>query len=384
MGLLDSKAILNGAIGRVVGYVIGAFFIAVCSAFGFGPPRWAAFIVSGLPFITPLAAQIVFVMLALTTFALLVLVFLRHRPSEPKPSEAEMERRHRFMEAVYQVGEPPLPVPEGPVQVSGWKHPGEALEEFTDPEVREARDKALDDYFRREQSTRALEDKIRAWDEQYSDGKTANDEQRDHRRRMRTALELGALSWDVSKTEAREGWNMLRLNLVRKLSHGILIAKGFRFPHVAGNREVEIPASEWRILDLDDAKASATRSGSDEIVYFGIEMRHTHEPPPRSEIVKRLWELRKKGVELRNSPPRSFDGGRWLEKYNKWRKDVLQQAQLLSLSFREHLETLNEMGPIPSNVPKTDSLSMHYVQIASEIIRRMEDYLKREMDEKEH
>jgi hypothetical protein len=60
-----AKAFVAGFLGKLA----GALFIAICLALGFGPDRWAKFIVTGFPtWVTPGLAQAVFATLAAITF----------------------------------------------------------------------------------------------------------------------------------------------------------------------------------------------------------------------------------------------------------------------------------------------------------------------------
>jgi hypothetical protein len=57
--------------GGFVGKILGALFIAICLALGFGPTEWASFMIAELPtWVTPTAARMAFLSLAaITAFA---------------------------------------------------------------------------------------------------------------------------------------------------------------------------------------------------------------------------------------------------------------------------------------------------------------------------
>ena len=64
---------IKAGIGALVGKLLAALFIAICAAFGFGPDKWAAFLVEGLPtWITPIKVRIAFLILASLVFYLLL------------------------------------------------------------------------------------------------------------------------------------------------------------------------------------------------------------------------------------------------------------------------------------------------------------------------
>jgi hypothetical protein len=75
-----AKAFAGGFFGKLA----GALFIAICLALGFGPDKWAKFIVTGFPtWVTPGLAQAAFVTLAMITF---IAVFLPLRKRHGAPS----------------------------------------------------------------------------------------------------------------------------------------------------------------------------------------------------------------------------------------------------------------------------------------------------------
>ena len=70
------KAFLGGFLGKLV----AGIFIAICLARGFGPDEWVEFMITNLPsWITPTAAQIVFVGLGITTLGFLVFPYINFR-----------------------------------------------------------------------------------------------------------------------------------------------------------------------------------------------------------------------------------------------------------------------------------------------------------------
>jgi hypothetical protein len=78
---------------------------------------------------------------------------------------------------------------------------------------------------------------------------------------------------DMAKDELRRAWDALRADIHAKLLNGNLVARGFRCPHVVGSSEVVIPASEWRVLFLENVKSEASSKTSSDALYEGVVIR---------------------------------------------------------------------------------------------------------------
>jgi hypothetical protein len=69
--------------GSLLGRLLAALLIAVCVVLGFGPDRWAAFVIGGLPlWITPPALRLALLLLAAVVITLEI-ISLRRRPATP-------------------------------------------------------------------------------------------------------------------------------------------------------------------------------------------------------------------------------------------------------------------------------------------------------------
>jgi len=89
-----AKALAGGFFGKLAGGV----FMAVCLAFGFGPDKWAKFIVTGLPiWVTPVLAQAVFLTLATLTFGSFIWSFLTRYNSVSQQQAAELKSNRRAL-----------------------------------------------------------------------------------------------------------------------------------------------------------------------------------------------------------------------------------------------------------------------------------------------
>ena len=75
-------------IGAWAGKIAAALFIAVCAALGFGPEKWATYVLSGL--VEPLAARIGFIALG----GAAVFCLIRFSSSDARATAAEPDVRH--------------------------------------------------------------------------------------------------------------------------------------------------------------------------------------------------------------------------------------------------------------------------------------------------
>lgn len=66
--------------GGIAGKLVASLFIAVCFSLGFGPEKWAEFMIANLPsWITPIIAQIVFLVLGIIASGFLVFPLINFR-----------------------------------------------------------------------------------------------------------------------------------------------------------------------------------------------------------------------------------------------------------------------------------------------------------------
>ena len=133
-----------------------------------------------------------------------------------------------------------------------------------------ARDKWIETFQEAYTKGHEAEDQIREIQKQHG-ANPANDT--DEGRLLdlnRRRLEACTMQSDIAKDELKRAWNDLRDDLQKKMLDGLLVARGFREPHVAGGTEVEIPSSEWRILVLDNVNSEALRKGSGAVIYSGV------------------------------------------------------------------------------------------------------------------
>jgi hypothetical protein len=97
----------------------------------------------------------------------------------------------------------------------------------------------------------------------------------------------------------------------------------------------------------------------------------------RQAAIGRLWKLRERGVNLRNETP--TDEAAWTAEYKQWRNQVLTDASIISANLTAWLDTLDRMRDPPKMSPSVSAGHAHNRQIMSEIMLRMEEFLKAEM-----
>jgi hypothetical protein len=101
----------------------------------------------------------------------------------------------------------------------------------------------------------------------------------------------------------------------------------------------------------------------------------------RQRVLNLIWDLRKRGVQIRNEFPVNFSN--WHRRVYEWRDEVLNAAGVLSTNLRQQLETLNETHGYPTDIQIVGELhgDEHKLDlgIISEILRRLEKYLERDL-----
>ena len=101
----------------------------------------------------------------------------------------------------------------------------------------------------------------------------------------------------------------------------------------------------------------------------------------RQRALNLIWDLREKGVQIRNESPVNFPN--WHRRVYEWRDEVLNAAGVLSTNLRRHLQTLNETHGYPIDIQIVGELHgdehKKDLGIISEILRRLEKYLERDL-----
>jgi hypothetical protein len=152
-----------------------------------------------------------------------------------------------------------------------WKAVPDAVESFADPDLIAERDKWKQTFEDALLLGYEAQDKIAALRKQM--GGIFGADKTDEMGASQRKLELAAMKSDMAKDELRRAWDALRADIHTKLLGGSLIARGFRRPHTLGSPEVTIPASEWRILFLQNVTSEASTKTSSEALYEGLVIR---------------------------------------------------------------------------------------------------------------
>ncbi len=95
------------------------------------------------------------------------------------------------------------------------------------------------------------------------------------------------------------------------------------------------------------------------------------------ELVDQLWSLRDEGVKIRNERIKEHEEATWMLRYEDWRRRILEAARELSPNLRRDLEVLDQTGDPPAGVNPVSKRHARDVRIASEITKRLAEYLKR-------
>lgn len=101
----------------------------------------------------------------------------------------------------------------------------------------------------------------------------------------------------------------------------------------------------------------------------------------RQRALNLIWDLRERGVQIRNEFPVNFPV--WHRRVDEWSVQLLDAAGVLSVNLRRHLETLNETHNFPGDIQVVGGTHTadHELdlRVISEILRRLEKYLERDL-----
>lgn len=135
----------------------------------------------------------------------------------------------------------------------------------------------------------------------------------------------------------------------------------------------------WAILlflwNFAFAPAQLQREADDKIIELELEIYNRKK---RQEAIDKLWELRSRGISLRNeafkSPLNFILTEDWVNSYKSWRDEVLYASEKISKNLKQWLERLDIMRP------NSVGLSPHKeVQVMSEILARLAEFLEGEI-----
>jgi hypothetical protein len=103
-----------------------------------------------------------------------------------------------------------------------------------------------------------------------------------------------------------------------------------------------------------------------------------HDREARQQAIDTLWGLRSEGIVLRNEFPATADVYRaWQPRYLAWRKKVLIAAGFINPNLEQWLARLDILREEAIKIAPQETKD---VQNMTEILARMGEYLKREID----
>jgi len=158
-----------------------------------------------------------------------------------------------------------------------WLVVSDAIERFCDPTLIRERDDEHELWKKSFDDQTEVNDKLGEWNRKHPYGVQSATEEEIHRwQRLCDLKGLADSSEKMNRDEVVKAWDHLRIDICRRLSIGSLMARGFRVPHIGGSAEIDIPASEWRVLDIDNTRDEALRKGSREVIYAGVVIARPH------------------------------------------------------------------------------------------------------------
>jgi hypothetical protein len=100
----------------------------------------------------------------------------------------------------------------------------------------------------------------------------------------------------------------------------------------------------------------------------------------RQAAIDRLWELRKKGVELRNKNVTVSEYPMWETEFEAWTAEICEEANKISPNLRNWLTILDRVRPPPmlSHQP-AGPLHANTLKNMSEVLARIQEFLEAEM-----
>jgi hypothetical protein len=176
--------------------------------------------------------------------------------------------------------------PQPPSSRVERKSAPEAIEAFAERALLEERDQWKEKFEKSYVASDEAEKEIRKLEDSGASGPDDIARLEQWRRRLR----VHSMGQRIAGDELRRAWDAIRDDIEAKLRSGSLVAKGFRSPHAAGASEIDIEASEWRVLSLDNVESKAMRKGGDEIIYVGVAIGRSDVGTDDAEGRKPLWK----------------------------------------------------------------------------------------------
>lgn len=100
----------------------------------------------------------------------------------------------------------------------------------------------------------------------------------------------------------------------------------------------------------------------------------------RQNSINILWRLRSEGITLRNKSISSLEElEEWKKYFSQWRDEVLEESGKVNVNLKCYLERLDVTGQNPSNLNIFNPDHELQARIMSEILKRLQEYLKKEL-----
>jgi hypothetical protein len=99
----------------------------------------------------------------------------------------------------------------------------------------------------------------------------------------------------------------------------------------------------------------------------------------RRAAIRKLWELRKTGVNIRNRTIAVATHPKWHRDYKSWIDEVLKNAEDVSYGLRAWLDTLDHVRLEPRLPAPVNKDHGHTRRNMSEVLSRLQEFLQTEM-----
>jgi hypothetical protein len=151
-------------------------------------------------------------------------------------------------------------------QTYRWEKPLTAIDKFAEANRVETKNKCKEIFDTYIDMQFSAERKVTELEQKLSYGYNVSGDLGEERRRLERAGRMVRIAED----DLRQAWASLRDDMKRKLEDGVLVAKGIIEPHSQEKEEVEIPAHEWRIMEMNPIDETAIGKNDNAVKYIGL------------------------------------------------------------------------------------------------------------------
>lgn len=129
----------------------------------------------------------------------------------------------------------------------------------------------------------------------------------------------------------------------------------------------------WNLLF---APAQLQKEADVEIKKLKLEIENKE---AKQSVLNILWDLRRQGVKIRNKEIQFNTKKEWNDAFEEWHKSVLSESKKINVNLHNWLEVLDETHGRPFNVIIWGDDDELKIRVASEILRRMQRYLEKDL-----